>query len=117
MIMIFNNLIEGIQENQDLYEKYTVYRMQVMASLHQDDSVQSGLHLLENAIIEMGQQNGEIRTDYPLFIIRDLFEFTFVEAVKQFYMNPDNYDVHTAVEKCVEIFIDWQHQKANCQEK
>lgn len=107
MIFIFTILIEGIQDNRELYETYTVYRMKSMASLHQEDGVKSGLHLLETAIIEMGQMKGEIRQDYPDFIVRDLFEFAFVEAVKQFYMDPDSYDVQESVEKCVDIFMDW----------
>lgn len=112
MIGVFTTLIEGITENRELYEKYTVYRMQIMASLHQDDTVKSGLHLLENAIIEMGQSSGEIRKDYPLYIIRDLFEFSFVEAVKQFYMDPEHYDLPKAVASCVDIFIDWARPPA-----
>ncbi|MGE5422539.1 MAG: TetR/AcrR family transcriptional regulator [Ignavibacteriales bacterium] len=107
MIFIFTILIEGIQDNRELYETYTVYRMKSMASLRQEDSVKSGLNLLENAIIEMGHSKGEIRRDYPDFIVRDLFEFAFVEAVKQFYMDPDSYDIRESVEKCVDIFIDW----------
>ncbi|MGE5398197.1 MAG: TetR/AcrR family transcriptional regulator [Chitinophagales bacterium] len=107
MVLVFTQLIEGIKDNKEFYEKYTVYRMQKMASLHQDDSVKSGLHFLESAIIELGQKSGEIRTDYPKHIVRDLFEFAFVESVKQFYMEPDNYDITEAVEKCVDIFIDW----------
>lgn len=111
MILIFTTLIEGIRDNKELYEKYTVYRMQHMASLQQNENVKSGLHLLEDAIIKLGQTNGEIRTDYPLYIVRDLFEVAFVEAVKWFYMDPDNYDAVDSVEKCVDIFMDWASKK------
>lgn len=106
MILLIEELTDGIMEYQDIFEKYLGYRMQTMVSVHQDDSVKSGFYLLGDEIIEMGQESGEIRADVPPFVLRELFEFAFIEVVKQVYLEPEKTSVRPVIEKMVDLVID-----------
>lgn len=105
MILIFSKLIKGVKEQKDLFEKYLIYQMQNMVSFDQNKSTKSGFRVLANEIIELGQRSGEIRTDLPLVVLRDLFEFVFIEVVKQLYIEPESFIAHEAIERCVDLFI------------
>lgn len=105
MVAILTRLVAGVQAQKELFEKYLVYRMQNMVSFHQDDSVKSGFYLLGTEIIELGQKSGEIRDDLPLDILRDLFDFAFIEVVKLLFMQPEKFNAGEAIEHCVDLFI------------
>ncbi len=105
MIIIFSELIKGVQSQKEIFEKYLVYRMQTMVSFHQDEKVKSGFYLLATEIIRLGQKNAEIRDDLSPDILEDLFEFAFIEAVKQFYMEPEKFNAREVIEQCVDLFI------------
>lgn len=106
MIYIFNQLIGGIQEQKELFEKYLIYRMQKMVSFQQNETEKSGFYLLGYRIIELGQKSGEIRDDIPLYILEDLFEFSFIEAIKPLYMVLENYNISEAIEHSVDLFME-----------
>jgi len=105
MILLIEELTDGILEYRDIFEKYLVYRMQTMVSVHQDDSVKSGFYLLGAEIIKVGQESGEIRSDVPPFVLRELFEFAFIEVVKQVYLGLDKTSVRPVIEKMVDLII------------
>lgn len=111
MILIFSELIKGVNEHKEIFERYLVYRMQIMVSFQQDDDVKSGLYLLGHEIIQWGQKVGEIRKDLPLYVLEDLFEFAFIEAVKQFYMEPENFNTNKILENCVDLFLNGVGEK------
>ncbi len=100
-----NELMQGVQAQKDIFEKYFIYRIQNMISLQQDESAQSGLYLLEAEIIELGQKEAEIRTDLPFDILTGLFEFVFVKVAQQFYKDPDKFKSRKVIEQCVDLFI------------
>lgn len=105
MISIFGKLMEGVQAQKDIFEKYIYYRMRLMLSFKQEESEKSGFYLLATEIIELGQKNGEIRTDLPFYILLDQFEFAFMGIVKQFYLEPEKFKIGEAVERCVDLCI------------
>jgi AcrR family transcriptional regulator len=105
MTSILNDLITGIRAQQELFERYFTYRIQRMIALKQDESAASGLDQLEIEIIRLGQQNGELRADLPFNLLMALFEFTFVEIAQLFYRDPASFDALSAVEQCVELFM------------
>lgn len=105
LILSLQELIEGIREQQDIFEKYFVYKVQNMISLHRAENIESGLHSLEGEIIKLGQQSGEIRTDLPFEILEALFEFVFIEVAQQFYKNPETFNDSGTIEQCVDLFI------------
>lgn len=104
LTLLFRELIEGVQRAREYFEKYIVYRMRNMVSFRQDDCAKSGFHLLAAEAIKLGQQNGEIRRDLPGYVLEDLLEFAFVEVVKQFYLEQENFNVDLAIRQCVEVF-------------
>ena len=105
MIATLNELMSGIQRQKDIFEKYFIYRIQKMIALRPDESAQSGLNLLENEIIQLGQKEGEIRTDLPIDILTGLFEFVFIKVAQQFYQEPESFDPQRGIEQCVELFM------------
>ncbi len=74
MVVTFTELINGIASQKTIFEKYLIYRTQNIISFYPDDAEKSGLSLLGQEIIKLGQQSGEIRSDLPPVILGDLFE-------------------------------------------
>lgn len=105
MVAILTELVEGVQRQKELFERYIVYRIQSMISFHQDEETKSGFHLLSTTVIELGQQSGEIRDDLPLEILRDLFDFAFIEVAKLLYAEPENFDAPETIGRCVDLFL------------
>jgi AcrR family transcriptional regulator len=105
LVLMLGELIEKVQAQKVLFEKYMIYRMQQLLALHQEDSEKSGLYLEIREIIRLGQLGGEIRTDLPAAIIEDLFDFIFVEAAKQFYLNAGKFNAQQTIERCVDLFM------------
>lgn len=101
----FGELIKGVREQKELFEKYLVYRMQLMVSFHQDDSEKSGFYLVANEIIELGQKSAEIRQDLPRYVLVELFEFAFIEAVKEFYLEPEKFRPGEVIDRYVDLCI------------
>ncbi len=102
---ILNELMQGVQAQKGIFEKYFIYRIQNMISLQQDESAQSGLYLLEAEIIALGQEEAEIRTDLSLDILTGLFEFVFVKVAQQFYKDPNKFKSRKVIEQCVDLFM------------
>jgi len=105
MIAVFSELIDDVQVSRDFFDKYLVYRMRNMISFKPDEDEKSGFHLVAQELIGLGQKSGEIRSDVPFYILEDMFEFTFVAVVKQFYMNPEAFKTRESIENCVDLFI------------
>lgn len=105
MILIFSTLIEGIQGHKDIFEKYLVYQMQKMVSFRPEENSRSGFHLLGIKVIELGQKSGEIRDDFPIFMLVEMFEFIFIEVVKQLYMEPETFQARESIERYVDLYL------------
>ncbi|MFP4661669.1 MAG: TetR/AcrR family transcriptional regulator [Halanaerobiales bacterium] len=102
---IFEQLISGIQNRKELFERFLVFRMQQMLSFEQNESEKGDFSQLGYKIIELGQKSGEIRTDIPLYILEDLFEFAFAEAIKPLYIEPGNYNQSESINRCIDFFM------------
>lgn len=105
LVLFFSELVQGVQAQKEIFEKYLIYRMQLMLSFHQDDSEKSGFCLAANEIIALGQKSAEIRSDLPLHVMVELFEFAFIEAVKQFYIEPKKFNAREVIERYVDLCI------------
>jgi len=107
LMQILSELMERVQAQRDIFEKYLAYRIQNVVSLRppQEASVKSDFDLLAVEIIDLGQKSGEIRTDLPLDLLVDLFEFVFVEVAKQFYLAPDTFNAVESIEQGVDLFV------------
>ena len=111
LIHIYSELAEGVSRQHEVFEKYLVYVVRNTASLRQEHKVTSGLYQLGVAIIELGQKNGDIRVDVPLYTLEDLFEFGFIEVAKQYYMDPQHFNAREVIERCADIFLSGAGQK------
>ena len=106
MIAILDELMEGVRAQHEIFEKYFVYRIQNMLSLRQDERGNgSGFFPLEADLIELGQNDGEIRTDLPLEILTGLFEFVFVKVAQRYYQAPAQFKSRQIIEQCVDLFM------------
>ncbi len=105
MLLTLGELMEGVQAQMEIFEKYFVYRIQKMIALRQDESMQSGLWALESEIIALGQQSGEIRSDMPFDLLTGLFEFVFIEVAQQLYKDPGKFNARETIQRCVDLFM------------
>ena len=103
--LIFTDLVAGVQRKKDVFETYMLHRVRSMLSFHPDEGIKRGFHLLGEEIICLGQQSGEIRTDWPQILVEDLFEFTFIEVVKQFYLSPTKFQAQLAIDQAVDLLM------------
>ncbi len=66
---LLNKQVEYVHKNKEIMGIYMMYRMQQMAQIGNDNNLRSGTHYLLVKIIEMGQEQGEIRKDIPLSLL------------------------------------------------
>jgi AcrR family transcriptional regulator len=105
MRVALRELVAGIRQQKELFERYFVYRVQHMISLERSANQVSGLSLLETEIIRMGQESGEIRRDLPQTLLLALFEFVFIEIAQHFYADPEGFDEERLVGECIDLFL------------
>jgi AcrR family transcriptional regulator len=105
MVSILSTLVEGVQKDKEIFEKYFVYQIQNMLSLSREAGFKSGMKLLAQEIIILGQKSGEIRSDLPFEILVALFEFVFVEVAQEFYKQPEAFNAQETIESCVDLFM------------
>jgi AcrR family transcriptional regulator len=109
MRAVLLDLIAGILRSPEIFERYFGYRIRQMLALRQDESSTSGFNQLENEIIRLGQEAGELRTDLPRGMLLGLFEFTFVQIAQNYYTHPGAFDAEQVSEQCIELFMDGAH--------
>ena len=105
MISIFSDLIAGAQAQKEIIEMYLIYRVQNILTLHKTENDKGGIDLLATEILVLGQESGKIRTDLPIAILEDQFEFVFVEMVKQLTREPETFNPQSVIERCVDLFL------------
>lgn len=105
MVYIISNLMDGVKLHKEMFEKYLVYQMKQMVSFEKSEDERSGIVTPIVAIIELGQQEGEIRYDLPVIMLIEFFQFIFIEVVKQYYMNPEEFKQNEIIERSVDLFI------------
>lgn len=105
MRLVLAELVAGVRSMKDVYERYMVYRMRSLVAFHEDEAMKSGFYRLGTEIVELGQRSGELRADLPVQVLEDLFEFAFVEIVKEFYADPHGFSARTAIERYTDLFM------------
>ena len=102
---IYKLLLTGIGKDEDLFEYYLVYRMKKMVSFEQKNEEKSGLYLIGEKIIKDGQKKGEIRNDISLTVIREFFEFIFIQIVKEYFLLKDKKEIDKKIPKYIDLFM------------
>ncbi len=94
-------LCKSIDENKDIFEKHLIFSMQKMVSLDSEKK-QGGFGNIGNFIINKGIDSGEIRNDLPHYVLRQLFEFTFIQLVKEVY---NSKNINEIIDNYVDLFF------------
>ena len=102
LIYIFTELTIRVEKNQDLFEKYTIFKMQEMVTFNQEKK--SGFSKISNYLIDEGINNGEISNTIPRNFLIDFFDFIFIEIIKQISYEKE-IDKNKLIENYVTIFI------------
>jgi AcrR family transcriptional regulator len=105
LTLILEELIQGIQSQPEIFERFFAYRVQNIVSLRKAPEERSGIELLATEIIRQGQHSGEIRTDLPISLMEDQVEFVFVEVAKRYYLEPDTFEPASVIAGCVDLFL------------
>jgi AcrR family transcriptional regulator len=112
MTDLLAELVAGVRTMKDIFDRYMAYRMRIMVSFHQEESEKSGFYLLGAEIIALGQQSGELRGDLSAQVLEELFEFAFIEVVKEFYADPSGFNTREAIERYTDLFMNGAQRKA-----
>ena len=105
LISILIELVDGIQAQKEIFEKFFVYRVQSVLTLRKAEDEKSGIERLASEIITLGLKNGELRSDLPFETFLDLFDFIFVEVAKQLYLDPEKFKARKIIEQYVDLFM------------
>jgi AcrR family transcriptional regulator len=100
---LFLELLQGVQANRELFEKYLIYHMQQMVSFHTEQEKKSGLNLLILSIVEQGRQQKELRDDLPVSVLEELLEFVFIQLIKQAFLKTA--EDEKTLEDCIGLFM------------
>lgn len=102
---VLTELMRGIAAQPDLFEKYFVYQLKNMLSLHRDAGMKSGFRQLTEAIADLGLESGELRADLPRSSLVALFEFAFVEVAREYYQAPEKFAAGEVIARCVDLCL------------
>jgi AcrR family transcriptional regulator len=105
LIRMYSELLEGIQRQPVIFEKYLEYLMRNWASFNLNESERTGLYRLVSEVIRLGQEEGTVRRDVPNAILEDLCENLFLEVVKQYYTGRETFNAAGMIELCVDLFM------------
>ncbi|MEN6410854.1 MAG: TetR/AcrR family transcriptional regulator [Anaerolineaceae bacterium] len=105
MKMIFTELVRGVQAQDQIFDRYIIFRIQEMISLDQPEEIKSGLYRLGEEIIRLGLEDGELRADVDPRLLEELVEFAFMELVKAYYRDPASFHADEMIDKCVDVFM------------
>jgi len=105
-------LIQGIERQKELFEKYMLFRMRLTLSFSPISSeMESGLSSLIEEIIRLGRDEGDIRTDLPADMIVGFVEYILIAAIKPYYLQPETFDPKAIVDACISLFINGSKPK------
>ena len=103
--LVYGELLAGVRAQPEIFDRFLVYRTQNIISLHKSEAERGGIDPLAEEILRLGRQQGEIRGDLPSPMLEDLFEFAFIELVKQFSLAPETFDAPRAIEWSIDLFL------------
>ena len=104
MSFVFGTLLEGVRAQKDIFEIFLIHQMRNMVTFRTNQE-HSGITTLAKSILQSGIDSGEIRSDMPIEILLDQFNFTFIAIVKQYYKDETAFEQEKTIQLCVDLFL------------
>jgi AcrR family transcriptional regulator len=109
LTLVFTQLVEGVQRQKDIFEAFMLYRMRQALSFQPVEGEASGLSALVHEVIRLGQEGGDLRTDWPEDLLTGLFEYAIIAAVRPYYLEPQSYNARESIARGVDLFLNGTH--------
>lgn len=101
----FRIYMQHIMQSRELYEIYIGYRMAHITKPHINEKLRSGVAENAAAIIQAGQENGEIRTDIPLKVMVGNMELLSMMQSIAWLRYPEQFSVDDSSKMFAELFL------------
>jgi AcrR family transcriptional regulator len=101
----FRSFMQYIMQSRELYEIYISYRMAHIANPHINETLRSGVAENAAAIIQAGQDSGEIRTDIPLKVMVGNMELLSVMQAIAWLRYPEQFSLDDSSKMFAELFL------------
>lgn len=95
----------NVNLNNDIYEKYFIYRMQTIVYSIKDQSLRSGVSGVLEEILELGKEAGEIRQDVSSVVLAGHLETIASFTAIGWVTRPECFAINEAIEMNVDIFL------------
>ena len=101
----FRVYMRHIMQSRELYEIYISYRMAHINKPHINDKLRSGVAENTAAIIQAGQESGEIRTDIPLQVMVGNLELLSLMQSMGWLRYPEQFSLDDSSKMLAELFL------------
>lgn len=105
ILVLFQSVMDMITSRQAFYEPYARYRLQNMNNPKLHEKLRSGLDLLLSDILLHGQQEGHVRTDFPLPMLIAHLEGIFILACMDWLAGPASSSIKSDLQMAVKLFF------------
>ena len=97
--------MQKIMQSRELYEIYIGYRMAHITQTHINDTLRSGVAENAAAIIQAGQDSGEIRRDIPLKVLVSNMELLSMMQSVGWLRYPEQFSLDDSSRMLAELFL------------
>lgn len=101
----FRGIMQYIMQSRELYEIYISYRMAHITKPEINEKLRSGSAESAAAIIQAGQESGEIRTDIPLKVMVGNLELLSLMQSMMWLRYPEQFNLDESSKMFAELFL------------
>ena len=101
----FRVYMQHIMQSRELYEIYISYRMAHIAKPHINEKLRSGVAENATAIIQAGQDSGEIRSDIPLKVMVGNLELLSMMQSMGWLRYPEQFSLDDSSRMLADLFL------------
>jgi AcrR family transcriptional regulator len=105
ILALLESVMNMLTSRQAMYEPYARYRLQNMNNPKLHVKLRSGLDVLLSDILLRGQQEGHVRTDFPLPMLIAHLEGIFMLACMDWLARPDSFSIKSDLQTAVRLFF------------
>ena len=105
LLALFESAMDLLTSRQEFYEPYVRYRLQNLNNPKLHEKLRSGFDMLLADILLHGQQEGDVRTDFPLPMLITHLEGIFIQACMDWLASPKSSSIKSNLQKAVALFF------------